>query len=68
MQVCTLPLFLKQPSLASFQFFPSDCQNNFEKIHTVKKLQCLKAKPHSNCDKNLNCNHLEMDVYPLFGQ
>ena len=33
MQVCTLPLFLKQPSLASFQFFPSDCQNNYEKIH-----------------------------------
>ena len=39
-----------------------------EKYTLLKKLQCLKAKPHSNCDKNLNCNHLEMDVYPLFGQ
>ena len=33
-----------------------------KKYTLLKKLQCLKAKPHSNSDKNLNCNHLEMDV------
>ena len=43
MQVYTLPLFLKQLSLASFQFFPLDCQNNYEKIHTVKKTAMFKS-------------------------